>query len=108
LKIGFEVLQLRVKKHPLTAYNILDVSDVFKPIKEIVKGHHEKYDGSGYPEGLIGEAIPIGARIVSITDGSGTHFDATLVELFIPMANEVFRSWSNLNISPDPEELMPH
>lgn len=122
-----------IKKHPLTAYNILDVSDVFMPIKEIVKGHHEKYDGSGYPEGLIGEAIPIGARIVSITDvfdsltskrsyrdsmtldealeiireGSGTHFDAVLVDLFIPMANEVYLSWSNLNISPDPEELMP-
>jgi response regulator RpfG family c-di-GMP phosphodiesterase len=39
-----------------------------KPIIPIIMHHHERFDGSGYPQGLKGEQIPIGARIVSVVD----------------------------------------
>ncbi len=121
-----------IKKHPMTAYNILGVSDIFSPVKAIVKGHHEKVDGSGYPDGLCGDDIPLGARIVAIADvfdsltsersyrkemplsealqiiqdGSGTHFDKALVDAFIPIAIEAYKDWSSLNQTPDVEELL--
>lgn len=121
-----------IKKHPMTAYNILGVSDIFDPVKAIVKGHHEKMDGSGYPDGLHGDDIPLGARIVTIADvfdsltsersyrkempldealqiiqdGSGTHFDKVLVDAFIPIALEAYKNWSSLNQTPDAEELL--
>ncbi|MBF0171553.1 MAG: HD domain-containing protein, partial [Nitrospinae bacterium] len=76
--------------------------------REIAYCHHEKWDGSGYPEGLAGEAIPLSARLMAVADvydalitkrvykpafphekaagiifeGSGNHFDPALVETF--------------------------
>lgn len=61
-----------IKKHPSIGANILSTSTIFKDILPIVKYHHEKYDGSGYPENLKGEEIPYLARIASIADS----FDA--------------------------------
>ena len=46
--------------------------------KEIARSHHERYDGSGYPDGLVGDAIPISAQIVSITDAYDTLCDERL------------------------------
>jgi HD-GYP domain-containing protein (c-di-GMP phosphodiesterase class II) len=77
--------------------------------REIVESHHEKFDGSGYPKGLKGEQIPIGARIFAVADvfdalttdrpykaalpyrnaaeslasGRGTHFDPDVVDAFL-------------------------
>ena len=41
-------------------------------VAPIVRGHHERWDGCGYPDGLIGEAIPLGARIVAVLDAFDT------------------------------------
>ena len=57
-----------IKKHPLIGAYIIETSTVFSSIVPIIKYHHEKYDGSGYPEGLKGQEIPLMARIISVAD----------------------------------------
>ena len=58
----------KMKVHPLVGAEILEQVDFPYPVVPIVRAHHEKWDGSGYPNGLAGEAIPIGARILSAVD----------------------------------------
>jgi putative two-component system response regulator len=62
----FEIM----KQHALIGYNILQgsLSQVLQVGAEIALGHHEKFDGSGYPGGLSGESIPIFSRIVAVAD----------------------------------------
>lgn len=86
--------------------------EFLKFAKEIAYGHQEKWDGSGYPEGLAGDAIPISARLMAVADvydalisrrvykegmphekavriiaeGRGTHFDPDMVDAFIELA----------------------
>jgi diguanylate cyclase (GGDEF)-like protein/PAS domain S-box-containing protein/putative nucleotidyltransferase with HDIG domain len=101
----FEIL----KKHPTIGVNILkDVKFLEKEIP-IILHHHERYDGTGYPQGLKGREIPLGARILAVVDafdsmttdrefkqkltiekaivelqqGSGTQFAAEMVDYFI-------------------------
>ncbi|MBD9400979.1 two-component system response regulator [Comamonas sp. CMM02] len=88
--------------------------DFLKYAKEIAFGHHEKWDGSGYPQGLKGDAIPISARIMAVADvydalisrrvykegmphekavnimreGRGTHFDPDVLDAFLDVLNE--------------------
>src|SRR5260370_6208465 len=57
-----------MKVHPIVGAEILERVDFPYPVVPIVRAHHEKWDGSGYPSGLKGEAIPIGARILSAVD----------------------------------------
>ena len=85
--------------------------------KEIAFGHHEKWDGSGYPQGLSGDAIPLSARLMALADvydaliskrvykpafshekargiileGRGTHFDPQIVDAFLAVEDEVRR-----------------
>jgi putative nucleotidyltransferase with HDIG domain len=61
-----------IKKHPLISQKIIEQVPQFKRISRIVRAHHEFFDGAGYPDGLRGEDIPIGARIMAICDA----FDA--------------------------------
>ena len=92
--------------------------------REIALAHHEKWDGSGYPRGLAGEAIPVSARIVAVADvfdalttrrpykepwpvqdaldhiaaQAGKHFDPALVALFAPLVPqllEIRARWSD-------------
>src|SRR5271170_1393190 len=58
----------RMKIHPVVGAEILDRVQFPYPVVPIVLSHHEKWDGSGYPYGLKGHAIPIGARILSVVD----------------------------------------
>ena len=58
----------KMKIHPIVGAEILEQVHFPYPVVPIVRAHHEKWDGSGYPNGLAGEAIPIGARILSAVD----------------------------------------
>jgi len=58
----------KMKIHPIVGAEILEQVDFPYPVVPIVRAHHEKWDGSGYPHGLAGEAIPIGARILAAVD----------------------------------------
>jgi putative nucleotidyltransferase with HDIG domain len=58
----------KVKVHPVVGAEILARAQFPYPVVPIVRSHHEKWDGSGYPDGLKGEEIPIGARILSAVD----------------------------------------
>lgn len=57
-----------MKKHPQIGANILSKSAHLNELKDIVLYHHERFDGKGYPFGLKGEKIPVGARIIAICD----------------------------------------
>lgn len=58
----------KIKIHPVVGAEILDRVQFPYPVASIVRAHHEKWDGSGYPYGLNGQDIPIGARILSAVD----------------------------------------
>ncbi|MGA7752199.1 MAG: HD domain-containing phosphohydrolase [Candidatus Sulfotelmatobacter sp.] len=58
----------KMKVHPLVGAEILERVAFPYPVAPIVRSHHERWDGSGYPEGLAGEDIPIGARILAAVD----------------------------------------
>lgn len=63
----------KMKIHPTVGGDILRRVNFPYPVEDIVRYHHEKWDGSGYPKGLKGEAIPLVARIISVVD----FYDAT-------------------------------
>jgi len=58
----------KMKIHPIVGADILEKVAFPYPVAPIVRSHHEKWDGTGYPEGLAGAAIPIGARILAAVD----------------------------------------
>ena len=98
-----------VKEHPYTAYKLLSPIPFLKKALEIPYSHHEKWDGTGYPQGLKGNDIPLAARIFAVADvwdaigsnrpynkawprekmiahlveQSGKHFDPIIVNIFL-------------------------
>jgi diguanylate cyclase (GGDEF)-like protein/putative nucleotidyltransferase with HDIG domain len=58
----------KMKIHPVVGAEILERVQFPYPVVPIVRSHHEKWDGSGYPDGLKGEEIPVGARILAVVD----------------------------------------
>ena len=61
-----------MRKHTLVGERLLGTFPSMVPVARLVRSSHERWDGSGYPDGLSGEEIPVGARIISICDA----FDA--------------------------------
>ncbi|WP_373898647.1 HD-GYP domain-containing protein [Haloimpatiens sp. FM7315] len=57
-----------IKMHPRIGFDILSKSRTLKNISKIVLYHHERWDGKGYPEGISGLSIPIGSRIIAVSD----------------------------------------
>lgn len=57
-----------IQKHPEIGYTILSRSKSLLPIAKLVLFHHERWDGGGYPNGLKGNAIPLGSRIIAVAD----------------------------------------
>jgi len=98
-----------IKEHVIIGWRIIDNEDIDPIAKNIVRYHHERWGGKGYPDSLEGERIPLEARIVSIADvfdalvnkriykdamsihdaleimenGRGTYFDPTLLDVFV-------------------------
>ena len=57
-----------IQQHPEMGEKILNGVDLLKGIKPLIRHHHERFDGKGYPDGLSGEDIPLGARIISVAE----------------------------------------
>ena len=103
-----------IKTHPVIGANIVEQLGLWEMERQIIKYHHERFDGTGYPEGLKGEDIPFLARILSvadvydaissdrayrkkmeeskvlsiITEGSGSQFDPQIVEVFLNLYHQ--------------------
>ncbi len=100
-----------MKRHPQLAYEMLHSIEYLRPALDIPYCHHERWDGTGYPQGLKGEEIPLAARIFAVVDVwdalnsdrpyrpawtkekvrehirslSGTHFEPNVAEVFLKM-----------------------
>jgi putative nucleotidyltransferase with HDIG domain len=79
-----------IKQHPMMTSEILDTLETSDHFAAIARSHHERWDGTGYPDGLNGEDIPLLARIVAIADA----WDAMT-------SNRVYRDAMNENIALD-------
>lgn len=65
-----------IKSHPSVGYDIIKDIGFLNPIRDIVKHHHEKWDGTGYPDGLTGKDIPLETSILTVADA----FDAMVTD----------------------------
>jgi len=98
-----------VQQHPLIGVKIVEGIDFFKDKIPMIRSHHEHFDGGGYPDGLMGETIPLEARIIAVSDafdamtslrphrkampvedvilemekGKGKQFDPQVLEIFL-------------------------
>jgi HD-GYP domain-containing protein (c-di-GMP phosphodiesterase class II) len=105
-----------IKTHPHIGAGILDSIEFLKTVCLMIEHHHERYDGRGYPAGLKGEEIPLGARIIGVADSfdaitstrpyrkpltfaeasneilrcSGTQFDPAVVKAFMQLRDSPF------------------
>ena len=64
-----------MKRHPEIGAKIVEPVKIMQNVAPLIRYHHEKYDGSGYPDGLKNEEIPVGARILSLVDAYGAITD---------------------------------
>ena len=104
-----------VRRHPLIGERIIGAAPALAPAARLVRSTHERFDGSGYPDGLAGEQIPLGARIIAVCDAftamtssrpyaaqrtlseaiaelrqcAGSQFDPAVVDLFSEMVVEL-------------------
>lgn len=102
---------VQMRRHPELAVQMLQGIEYLRPALAIPRCHHEKWDGSGYPAGLVREQIPLEARLFAVVDvydaitsvrpyrqpmepeearatirsGSGSHFDPTVVDAFLTL-----------------------
>jgi putative nucleotidyltransferase with HDIG domain len=105
-----------IKSHPHIGAGILNSIEFLKNVCEIIKHHHERFDGKGYPDGLAGEDIPLGSRIICVADSfdaitsqrpyrrplsfqeaidevircSGTQFDPDIVDAFLKLRSSPY------------------
>ncbi len=92
----------KMKIHPIVGAEILEQVDFPYPVVPIVRAHHEKWDGSGYPKGLKGEAIPIGARILAAVDCLDALASDRQYRKALPLNEAMAKVASEAGISFDP------
>lgn len=121
-----------VKSHPVVGERICSSISALKPILPYIRHHHEHFDGSGYPDGLTGKGIPLGARILAVADafdamtsdrpyreafsqqqaveilvsGSGKQWDPRLVTLFCGIVQEDKSALSELALRDFEQQYM--
>lgn len=109
--------QILIRQHPVYSENILEPLEDIDNLMDYVRHHHEKFDGSGYPDGLSGKEISLGARILCVADSfdamiserpyckrktteeallelkqySGTQFDPEIVDIFYTTMNPKYK-----------------
>src|SRR6266403_656899 len=93
----------KMKIHPVVGAEILERVRFPYPVVPIVRAHHEKYDGSGYPFGLRGEEIPIGARILSAVDYLDAMASDRQYRRAVPLAEVMNRLQAESGKSFDPQ-----
>ena len=107
--------QSLMRRHPVIGFEIVSGIEFLEEAAQIVRHHHERFDGEGYPDGLAGEEIPLAARIFAVADavdamttdrpyrpglsldqaraeirsGAGTQFDPVVVEQLDALSDEV-------------------
>ncbi|HEU0124322.1 MAG TPA: HD domain-containing phosphohydrolase [Bryobacteraceae bacterium] len=79
----------KMKIHPLVGADIIERAHFPYPVAPIVRSHHERWDGEGYPDGLAGEAIPIGARILSAVDCLDALSSDRQYRMALPLAEAI-------------------
>jgi putative nucleotidyltransferase with HDIG domain len=105
-----------MRRHPVIGADIVRGIDFLGAAADVIRSHHERWDGGGYPDGLAGEQIPLAARVFAVADvfdaltterpyrpasslaearatiisESGTHFDPQVVDAFASLPSEFF------------------
>jgi putative nucleotidyltransferase with HDIG domain len=109
-----------IKDHPIVGATLVSQVKGFERLVPIVRHHHERFDGTGYPDGLAGEDIPPESRILSVLDvfdalthqrsyrkaqsgedaiaelghGAGTQFDPVVVKAFLALVKRQGQKWA--------------
>jgi putative nucleotidyltransferase with HDIG domain len=91
------------KKHPVIGAKIIKEIESLAPMVPIVLYHHERFDGKGYPDGLKGEDIPIGARIVHVADAYDTMVSARAYRDMLPPELAISELRKNAGTQFDPK-----
>jgi ribonuclease P protein subunit RPR2 len=110
--------RLVVEQHPITGFQIVRDIDFLGQARDVIRHHHERFDGTGYPDRLEGEAIPLSARVFAVADvldalttvrpyrqpseiseargmieaSSGTHFDPAIIDAFHEIPDATFEA----------------
>ena len=93
----------KMKIHPVVGAEILERVRFPYPVTPIVRSHHEKWDGTGYPDGLKGEDIPIGARILAAVDCLDALASDRQYRRALPLDEAMQKVVSEAGISFDPK-----
>jgi len=104
-----------MQKHPVIGERVLGAAPAMKQVAKLVRSTHERWDGGGYPDGLVEDEAPLGSRVISICDaynamtserpygetkspveaiaelrrGAGTQFDPIVVDVFIDRVSSI-------------------
>lgn len=123
----------RYRLHPIFGEQALLVLDDMQPVAALIRSHHERHDGKGFPDGLKGDAIPLGARILAIADtyedmqsghfiseclsasdarvmigrGAGSQFDPLVAEAFLGLFAKPAAPSPHRNLKLRTDELRP-
>jgi two-component system cell cycle response regulator len=123
-----------VRRHPLIGERIIGAAPALGAAAKLVRSTHERLDGSGYPDGLAGDQIPLGARIIAVCDAftamtaprpyaaqrtvpqaiaelrqcAGTQFDTTVVEVLSELVVELVWPPDRSTVNAGSVDGVPH